>query len=82
MNSKILFCTRLIGNAKIIFLKSTNVILKIGMDIVLMNLECAFLSVCHFPCLRAGGHFPVPYKFFSHFLIIGLCEMEKTYLKD
>ena len=46
------------------------------MDTVLMNLECAFLSVCHFPCSRAEGCFLVPYRFFSHFLTIGLSEME------
>ena len=47
------------------------------MDIVLMNLECAFLSVCHFPCSLVEGRFPVPYRFLSHFLTVGLSEMEK-----
>ena len=47
------------------------------MDTVLMNLEYAFLSVCHFPCSRAEGCFPVPYRFFSHFLTVGLSEMER-----
>ena len=46
------------------------------MDIVLLNLKCAFLSVCHFPCSRAEGDCPVPYRFFSHFLTVGLSEME------
>ena len=41
------------------------VILKIGMDIVLLNLECDFLSVCHFP-----------YRLYSHFLTVGLSKME------
>ena len=51
-------------------------ILKIGMDTVLLNLECAFLSVCHFPFSRAEGCFPVLYRFFSHFLTLELSEME------
>ena len=46
------------------------------MDTVLTNLEYAFLSICHFPCSRAEGCFPVPYRFFSHFLTVGLSEME------
>ena len=46
------------------------------MDIVLMNLKCSFLSVCYVPCSRAEGRSPVPYRFFSHFLAIGLSEME------
>ena len=46
------------------------------MDIVLMNLEGAFLSVYHFPCSRAEGRFPVSHRFFSHFLTVGLSETE------
>ena len=53
-------CTRLIANAKIKIFKSINVILKMGMDIVRMNLECPLLLVCHFPCSRAEGRFLVP----------------------
>ena len=50
------------------------------MDIVVMNLECAFLPVCYFPCLRAEDRFPVPHSFFSHFLTGGLSEMELDFL--
>ena len=32
------------------FLNLFNMILQIGMDTILMNLECAFRSVCQFPC--------------------------------
>ena len=51
------------------------------MDIVVMNLTCASLSVCHFSSSHAEGRFPVPYRFFSHFLTVGLHEMERILQK-
>ena len=72
-------CTRLMANAKTNIIKSINVILKIGIDIVLINLECTLRSFCHFPCMRAQVRFPIPYRFFSHFLTVGLSEMERAH---
>ena len=46
------------------------------MNIVLINSESAFLLVCCFPFLHAEGRFPVPYRFFSHFVTVGVSEME------
>ena len=74
----ILLCARPIANAKIKFFKS---IMEIGMDIIVMNLTCASLSVCHFSSSHAEGRFPVPYRFFSHFLTVGLHEMERILQK-
>ena len=53
-----------------VLIKIFKSIMKIGMDIVVMNLTCASLSVCHFPCSRAEGRFPVPYRFFIHVLTV------------
>ena len=74
----ILLCARPIANATIKIFKS---IMEIGMDIVVMNLTCATLSVCHFSSSHAEGRFPVPFRFLSHFLTIGLHEMERIFQK-
>ena len=52
------------------------------MNIVVMNLTCASFPVCHCPCSRAEGRFLVSYRFFSHFLTVGLSEMEMNYLNN
>ena len=52
------------------------------MNIVVMNLTCASFPVCHCPCSRAEGRFLVLYRFFSHFLTVGLSEMEMNYLNN
>ena len=52
------------------------------MNIVVMNLTCASFPVCHCSCSRAEGRFLVPYRFFSHFLTVGLSEMEMNYLNN
>ena len=61
----ILLCARHIANTNIKFFKS---IIKIEMNIVVMNLTCASFPVCHCPCSRAEGRFLVPYSFSVIFL--------------
>ena len=42
----------------------------------------AFTLICHFRCSRAKGRFLVPYRFFSHFLTVGLSQMERFFQRN